>query len=102
MKKLRINCFLCKIEDNKCILNDIDKTNKGLHIYRRLQAEIKHLQRIKTHRESSYENNDIEFQEQYFKEGIVIVEKFVGSPDDLIRIKKEFENYKNETDTKVT
>ena len=74
-------------------LNDIDKTNKGLHIYRRLQAEIKHLQRIKTHRESSYENNDIEFQEQYFKEGIVIVEKFVGSPDDLIRIKKEFENY---------
>ena len=30
-------------------LNDIDKTNKGLHIYRRLQAEIKHLQRIKTH-----------------------------------------------------
>ena len=69
-------------------LNDIDKTNKGLHIYRRLQAEIKHLQRIKKHRESSYENNDIEFQEQYFKEGIVIVEKFVGSPDDLIRFKK--------------
>tara|TARA_R110002096_G_scaffold162853_1_gene330126 strand:- start:3401 stop:3625 length:225 start_codon:yes stop_codon:yes gene_type:complete len=27
-------------------LNDIVKTKKGLHLYRKLQAEIKHFQRI--------------------------------------------------------
>ena len=27
-------------------LNDIIKTKKGLHLYRKLQAEIKHFQRI--------------------------------------------------------
>ena len=67
-------------------LNDIVKAKKGLHLYRKLQAEIKHFQRI----QSAKSTLD---QEQFFKNGIVIHNNFVGSQEDVIRIEKEFANY---------
>ena len=67
-------------------LNDIVKAKKGLHLYRKLQAEIKHFQRI----QSAKSTLD---QEQFFKSGIVIYNNFVGSQEDVIGIEKEFANY---------
>ena len=67
-------------------LNDTIKAKKGLHLYRKLQAEIKHYQRI----QSAKSTLD---QEQFFKNGIVIHKNFVGSQEDVTRIGKEFANY---------
>ena len=67
-------------------LNDTIKAKKGLHLYRKLQAEIKHYQRI----QSAKSTLD---QEQFFKNGIVIHNNFVGSQEDVTRIGKEFANY---------
>lgn len=77
-------------------LNDIVKAKKGLHLYRKLQAEIKHFQRIQNVTLSSsswWSETSSKEQEEYFKSGIVIYNNFVGSQEDVIGIEKEFANY---------
>lgn len=77
-------------------LNDIVKTKKGLHLYRKLQAEIKHFQRIQNVTVSSsswWSETSSKEQEEYFKSGIVIYNNFIGSTVDVDTIKKEFDNY---------
>jgi len=71
-------------------LNDVTKAKKGLHLYRKLQAEIKHFQRLSVHPDWPFRS---EVQEEYFKNGIVIYKKFVGSQVDSRRIGEEFEEY---------
>ena len=77
-------------------LNDIVKTKKGLHLYRKLQAEIKHFQRIQNVTLSSsswWSEKASKEQEEYFKSGIVIYNNFIGSSVDVDNIKKEFDSY---------
>jgi len=77
-------------------LNDIVKTKKGLHLYRKLQAEIKHFQRIQNVTLSSsswWSEKASKEQEEYFKSGIVIYNNFIGSTVDVDNIKKEFDSY---------
>jgi len=65
-------------------LNDVDLTEKGIHLYRKLQAEIKHFQRLK---QVDKENLD------YYNVGLIVHKGFVGSSVDVERALKEFENF---------
>ena len=74
-------------------LNDVIKAKKGLHLYRKLQAEIKHFERLSECKYYDKKAARSEVQEEYFKNGIVIYKNFVGSQVDSRRIGKEFEEY---------